>query len=490
MSWRSLGALPPSLLLLIAHAAWPAYSQDVPWPYNLPADMKYYPEHEHLVKRDLRIQQKLQISPATGVRKMSPDPGEKFFLQYWSFAEEEDYNDTEIYANSTVSTGFDQSVRAHSSRHLPRIRLPGFHLFAKRDFTCPAGYFSCANIEQPQACCATGSTCQIVRDTGNGDVGCCPQGGTCGGELGDCLDGYTACPNVGGGCCLPGYACVEGGCVQTSTVLTNPPQPPRTTTVTSYTTITPSQPTTSTSPTTISSPSSSTPSATILPPVINTVTVTVTRTSSAPPSCSSGYRSCPATLGGGCCPTDRSCGSANCPASSTSTSTSASPLPPVRPTTDITTTETTIVGPSSSSTSSSIPIPACPTGFYACSAIYNGGCCQTGRDCAETSCPATPSLTVVSGATLTIVAPSGLGITSAALSATGACAQGWATCAPNLGGGCCPSGYACESATCAATAGGSDVGKQAPVGMAVRLGMSEVQMVLVAGLVGFLAWLL
>lgn len=85
-----------------------------------------------------------------------------------------------------------------------------------------------------------------------------------------------------------------------------------------------------------------------------------------------------------------------------------------------------------------------------------------GRDCGSTSCPTSASTTLVNSNGVTVVAPTGSGITAPASLLTGSCAQGWATCAPSVGGGCCPSGYACETATCAAVGGGSDVGKLAP----------------------------
>src|SRR6201999_1000873 len=97
-----------------------------------------------------------------------------------------------------------------------------------------------------------------------------------------------------------------------------------------------------------------------LPPLISTVTITRTITSSATlsPTCSTGFRSCPASLGGGCCPTDRACGSANCPALSTSTTSSKSsgtPEPPVRPTSLTTTIELTTTT-TTRSTSLSYPV--------------------------------------------------------------------------------------------------------------------------------------
>ncbi|KIW36980.1 uncharacterized protein PV06_10878 [Exophiala oligosperma] len=482
--WLRLAALPSSLLLFIANSAVPVAAQHSRWPYNLPPEVKYYPEDEFLLKRDIDVQQKLQEQPVTGVRKMSHDPGEKFYLDYWGFNEEDEEMSYLTYTNATIWATLHRPMRVHSQPGNQSFfaRLPGWNLLSKRDFQCPSGTSACTSINRPNSCCASGSTCEIVEDTGLGDVGCCPSGQTCAGTLSSCEEGYTSCPNdPGGGCCIPGYACYDVGCVQTSYATLTPSSvpTPSTTTVTSYTTITPSASThsTSTSRTSISTTSQSTS----LEPQISTVTRTVTVTSTPNVlTCSSGYRSCPATLGGGCCPTDRSCGSANCPASTSS----PTPAPPVRPTTLTTTEVTTTVTPNSKSTaslttttsSSSATVTGCPTGFYACSAYYQGGCCQIGRNCDTTSCPASASTTLVSGSTLTIAAPTGSGITAPGTVLTGSCAQGWMTCSADLGGGCCPSGYQCGITSCAALAtGGAGVGKMPPNGAGkcnINMGMA------------------
>lgn len=123
--------------------------------------------------------------------------------------------------------------------------------------------------------------------------------------------------------------------------------------------------------------------------------------------------------------------------------------PPARPTS--LSTAATAPGTTQAPTGGSI----CPMGFYACSAVYQGGCCRTGRDCDTTSCPTTPSTTVVSG-DVTIVVP-----VRTMTAGTGHCAQGWFSCADTVGGGCCPTGFACGS-SCAATAGSSTVAKSVP----------------------------
>lgn len=234
----SLLSLPASLLLLISSA--PAHigtsTHHPEWPYNLPPHAKYYQEDEQVVRRDLEIQDRLAYQMPTGVQKMSGDEGEKFLMTYWRF----EYQDPEqeggqslfiletrgraaesldlgVGANGTVLHPLLPPLLLHtadeqtslSNRFLRGI-LPSLE---KRGFQCPAGTSTCQSVGRPNSCCANGETCELITDTGLGDVGCCGQGQTCSGRVTTCDAGYTSCPNnPGGGCCIPGYACVDIGC--------------------------------------------------------------------------------------------------------------------------------------------------------------------------------------------------------------------------------------------------------------------------------------
>ncbi|MCJ1307398.1 Glycoside hydrolase 18 protein [Agyrium rufum] len=229
-------------------------------------------------------------------------------------------------------------------------------------------------------------------------------------------------------------------------------------------------------PTVTAAPPSTTSSITPLPPPIITTTSSVASFTSTPspsssapitslpttssllPStltCSSGFQSCPASLGGGCCPTDRACGSALCSATSTSlagTSSSNALGAPVRPTSiESTITGTTTVAATFPPTST-LGASQCPTGFYQCSAYYVGGaCCRVGRDCSMTDCPAasTGTALVSDGVTVAVVTvPSGTATAAAGAVVVGTCANGWQTCPATQGGGCCPSDFTCAEQNC------------------------------------------
>ena len=178
-----------------------------------------------------------------GVRKMSSDEGEMFFPEYWTFEAngESDSNVLEnpninkrrpllrlpnlegpklLSDNATILPPLQAPFSLHTDRpnflHLRRL-FP----FQKRDYNCPSNTNACTSINRPNSCCASDESCQLITDTGNGDVGCCSQGQTCSQEVGACQQGYPSCPGAqGGGCCVPGSSCLDVGC-------TSPPFPSR-----------------------------------------------------------------------------------------------------------------------------------------------------------------------------------------------------------------------------------------------------------------------
>jgi hypothetical protein len=175
------------------------------------------PAIKNVSRRSDELQPDLARAVIRGVKKMSEDEGEKFFFDYWNF----DGSD-EVSLTTTNETNSSQSYDAPEAPEIKPRAYPfwrsvptnmGFSLVFRRDFKCPTGTFACTAIDRPNSCCGAGDTCMLVQDTGLGDVGCCPQGQTCSGIIGSCQEGYKSCPaSMGGGCCIPGYECVSGGC--------------------------------------------------------------------------------------------------------------------------------------------------------------------------------------------------------------------------------------------------------------------------------------
>jgi hypothetical protein len=244
----SILALPTSLLLFLvasspgtAFAAEDSFSPQIERPRGVPAHVKFFPEDPPSRRRDLEAIQAHIIAghiPVV-VKKMGEDESEKFFLEYWGFAEpdsstqfsifEKDYdNEAKLLANVSLPMSMRPALAFHTEKEnslaLPaldngiralRARGPAvlLALLEKRGFQCPGGTSACTSIGYPNLCCGTSDGCFLITDTGLGPVGCCPEGATCTGTVNSCEPGNTPCPsNLGGGCCLPGYTCAGVGC--------------------------------------------------------------------------------------------------------------------------------------------------------------------------------------------------------------------------------------------------------------------------------------
>lgn len=218
MKLQDLLSLPPTIILLYASSI---VAESVPtqqWPHNLPDHLKYFPEDEVHVKRGLEVQARLEKERPIGVKKMSGDEGEMFFLDNWIFASSPQtlHKREEGDELSNITSQATSPLRPHSplSPNDPYLRFHIRDVLLKRDFKCPSGTSDCSSIGAPNSCCGTSQTCVSIQDTGFGPVGCCNSGQQCQGSIRcDTANGYTSCPNSpNGGCCLPGYSCQDVGC--------------------------------------------------------------------------------------------------------------------------------------------------------------------------------------------------------------------------------------------------------------------------------------
>lgn len=192
-----------------------------------------------LVADQLQAQELLQQQQhPTAIKKMSPDSGEKLLREHYAFAptaallipshqprsatltpEEEEEEELLQSDNNSTSAFLAPFAIHYDYHHNARRRAAGeddllAHHLRGRQFSCPPDTSACTNIEQPNYCCAAGTTCFAVDGApASGNVGCCPEGRSCGGSVGSCGWGATACSaDVGGGCCISGFVCAEVGC--------------------------------------------------------------------------------------------------------------------------------------------------------------------------------------------------------------------------------------------------------------------------------------
>ncbi|KAI0881700.1 uncharacterized protein GGS22DRAFT_171638 [Annulohypoxylon maeteangense] len=350
----------------------------------------------------------------TAIRKMSLDEGEKIFPEYYAFGPapaqvlpRQDSEELLLSGNSSAAVPFLPPYPRHLDYHYrsPEPRAAeaegqgqdgedyneGVSEFRRsrdilsklqgRQFACPSDTHSCTNIDQPNYCCASRTTCFVVTNAPEaGNVGCCPVGQNCGVTVGACASGATACPaNVGGGCCIAGFVCAEVGCIASavsvitqSSSLTSP-----------MTTISPTTQIITTTAT-VTNPTTITASGGIPPyrPTSGSSALTTTPPSSSPtPStsyCPTGFYPCLARAGGGCCRTGRDCSTTSCPAAAPST-------------TIVNANGATIVVPLSDAQAVAATATAtatCAAGWFMCGegAGPTPGCCPDGYGCGTASC--------------------------------------------------------------------------------------------------------
>ncbi|CAG8959760.1 hypothetical protein HYFRA_00001667 [Hymenoscyphus fraxineus] len=410
MRLDSILSLPASILLLIASHTVSAESGDenenpAPWQANL--DARDGAQDVFLRRRAVEEHLRMGRRPV-GVMKMSEDEGEKFYMEYWQF--DGDSAPSLLQASSPLRPRDDEEdILLSNGTMVMSFRSP-FALHTQDEVNRmdlrARGAAVLALLEKRAFICPVGTLdCSSIGYPNS----CCSTSESCFkiedtglGPVGCCPKGST-CGGTISSCDASNTPCAAnlgGGCC-----------------IPNYTCEGVGCVQISTVIVTATPPAASTSSIVIVP-------APTTRPSIASPS--------------------------NAPISTSQTlTTTATGVPPVRPTSESVSTPTSGIE------------TLCPTGFYACSAHYDGGCCRVGRNCEKTSCPTTSSTTIISNG-LTIAVPIGPAATSAL--PTGACATGWTSCAQTDGGNCCPTGFQCGTASCTSLSASATavVGKGSP----------------------------
>lgn len=240
-------SLPATILFLVGvHASAAVYDDRLP--RNSPDDNTWVDESADRPGVEPRNEQTPLGRSPVGVMKMTDDPGEKFYMEYWQYEEEilplnktgevlipllrtRDEEEARFLANGSIPISYRAPFALHTEDSLAyhgieaRGRILGrdaagaaLAKLQMRDFLCPTGTSDCSSIGYPNSCCATDETCFVIKDTGLGPVGCCPSGATCGGTISACNAPNTPCTEnqggnyQGGGCCIPDFVCAGVGC--------------------------------------------------------------------------------------------------------------------------------------------------------------------------------------------------------------------------------------------------------------------------------------
>lgn len=224
---RNLLSLPSTLLLLLATSSWTNGATDDTLGTPIEDSKRsaergleeFWKRDGTLGRRDDAIKRRMLGQSPVAVKKMSNDPRQKFYPEYWQFGiyRPTTENSTNLGNHSMAQELFQPFLPHSDDTFIPFSKLRSFprNIFEKRGYQCPTGTSSCSSIGYTNSCCATDETCVVITDTGLGDVGCCPNGQTCKGSVSSCdtAAGYTSCSNsTSGGCCIPGYTCDSVGC--------------------------------------------------------------------------------------------------------------------------------------------------------------------------------------------------------------------------------------------------------------------------------------
>ncbi|KOS20113.1 hypothetical protein ESCO_006142 [Escovopsis weberi] len=372
----------------------------------------------------------------TAIKKQHPDSSEKIHLRDLDFAPlipRLPPLEAAAARLNTSDTEIEHEIK-HEHEHEGTLRRAAEALARlQRRTSCPLGMTSCDDIGSPDKCCPAGTYCTSVQDQSVGHVACCPNGATCGGGVGSCPAGAASCAaELGGGCCIPGYVCQGTGCVPSDSATVTVVAPPPTQTITmTQTTIVAGNPT--------------------------TVVVTLTITQTAAPPTFTRTETETQWLCDGRGPLEAHC-RVDSPSDAYRFNHRANVLLLFfLLLLLIIIIIILIVGIVYTQSGTQT---GCPTGFYGCSAVHGGGCCRTERDCGVLSCPV-PSSTIITHGVTVVVPASDVPAT-----ATSTCAGGWFLCGSDAGPvpGCCPSGWACGTASCFAkrASSTSQVQKDAP----------------------------
>ncbi len=235
--------LPASLLVFIVWAPIPASTYELPWAHRA-SSLRRSKALDSVLDRERQSipAPAASVQRPIGVRKMSSDEGEMFFPEYWTLHDIDNDSDgvsnddprnarldkrnpslrlpdlspsNALANNATIVPPLQAPFSLHTDEiHLPLLRR--LFPFQKRQFSCPKDTNACESIKRPNSCCPADEICQLITDSGNGDVGCCSPGQVCSQVVTTCQQGYPSCPGAqGGGCCVPGSSCVGVGCKST-----------------------------------------------------------------------------------------------------------------------------------------------------------------------------------------------------------------------------------------------------------------------------------
>jgi progranulin len=126
---------------------------------------------------------------------MSPDEGEKFYMDYWQFDGEleqsqlletgtslrarDEEEDAILLANASAVVSFRPPFALHTEEAIDPLNFEDLRarkapessnsaavlaMLIKRGFQCPTGTADCSGIEAPNSCCPTTEFCYAITE--------------------------------------------------------------------------------------------------------------------------------------------------------------------------------------------------------------------------------------------------------------------------------------------------------------------------------------
>jgi hypothetical protein len=196
---RILG-LPASVLILLVPRTITANAGQDEAPaqpqWSLPIQKRLPPDSPQRRRQLEAAEEHLRLGRTpVGVLKMSPDEGEKFYMDYWQFEGELEHNqqlgtgtslrardeeeEARLLANSSAVVGFRPPFALHTEEWSDmsgvdelrarkvvegRNSAAVLAMLAKRGFQCPTGTADCSGVGYPNSCCPTTEFCYAIKE--------------------------------------------------------------------------------------------------------------------------------------------------------------------------------------------------------------------------------------------------------------------------------------------------------------------------------------
>jgi len=195
---RVLG-LPASMLFLLASHMIPtnaAQDNETPAQGELPIQKRWPPDSPERRRQLEAVEEHLRLGRSpVGVLKMSPDVGEKFYMDYWQFEgglEQSQLLDTgaslrardeeeeaRLLANASAILSFRPPFALHTEEGVNGLGFEDLRarkvveggnsaavlaMLSKRGFQCPTGTAACSGVGASNLCCPTTEFCYSITE--------------------------------------------------------------------------------------------------------------------------------------------------------------------------------------------------------------------------------------------------------------------------------------------------------------------------------------